>query len=50
VTGYDTHTNLTGGAEACGSLAPCNHCKEAMARIHVLTVYEAAQAHLRCAA
>jgi ADP-heptose:LPS heptosyltransferase len=50
VTGYDTHTNLTGGAEACGSLAPCNHCKEAMARIHVLTVYEAAHAHLRGAA
>jgi hypothetical protein len=39
VTGYDTHTNLTGGAEACGSLAPCDHCKQAMSAISVEEVY-----------
>ncbi len=33
VTGYDTHINLTGGAEACGSLKPCKHCRQAMAAI-----------------
>lgn len=47
VTGYDLHTNLTGGAEACGSLTPCAHCKEAMAKISVDEVFEAAIAKLR---
>lgn len=42
VTGYDIHTNLTGGAEACGWLRPCDHCKAAMARISVEEVIEAA--------
>jgi hypothetical protein len=40
VTGYATHTNLTGNVQACGSLKPCHHCKSAMAAItvdHVLT-------------
>lgn len=41
VTGYDTHTNLTGGATACGSLSKCEHCRVAMAAI---TVEEVASA------
>lgn len=43
VTGYTIHTNLTGGAEACGSLSPCEHCKRAMDRITVSEVFEAAR-------
>lgn len=42
VTGYDTHTNLTGGAEACGSLKPCAHCRAAMNAISVEEVVSAA--------
>jgi hypothetical protein len=39
VTGYEFHTNLTGGAEACGSITPCAHCKAAMAKIDVDEVF-----------
>lgn len=46
VTGYETHTNLTGGAEACGSLSPCKHCRAAMRAISSDEVYEAAKARL----
>jgi hypothetical protein len=35
VTGYKIHTNLTGGAEACGSLSECHHCRKALDRISV---------------
>lgn len=42
VTGYETHTNLTGGAEACGSIKPCRHCADAMAAISVNEVIHAA--------
>jgi hypothetical protein len=42
VTGYDTHVNLTGGAEACGSLVKCEHCRKAMANISVEEVLDAA--------
>jgi ADP-heptose:LPS heptosyltransferase len=35
VTGYETHANLTGGAKACGQLAPCQHCRAAMDAITV---------------
>lgn len=42
VTGYSTHANLTGGAEACGSLHACPHCKAAMAAISVDEVLEEA--------
>lgn len=35
VTGYDTHTNLTGGAVACGSFLSCDHCRAAMLNIGV---------------
>lgn len=38
--GYDTHVNL-GNGEACGSLMPCLHCRDAMNRISVEEVYEA---------
>lgn len=46
VTGYAIHDNLTGGAEACGSLAPCAHCKAAMEAITVAEVLEHAMARL----
>lgn len=42
VTGYAFHTNLTGGAEACGSLKACRHCRQAMAAISVGDVFDAA--------
>jgi len=42
VTGYSTHANLTGGAEACGSLKPCEHCRKAMEAISVEEVVEEA--------
>lgn len=49
VTGYDSHTNLTGGAEhACGSLMPCDHCKETMLNIPSKEVYRAAKEILEC--
>lgn len=35
VTGYASHVNLSAGAPACGSLKPCNHCREAMRSIRV---------------
>lgn len=47
VTGYDTHINLTGGAEACGNYMPCAHCKAAMAAISVGEVHQAATRMLR---
>lgn len=51
VTGYDIHTNLTGGAQvACGSLRACKHCREAMAAISVPEVMEAAHGYLKVAA
>lgn len=46
VTGYSTHTNLTGGAKACGSLNRCQHCLAAMAAISVDQVEAACRAHL----
>lgn len=50
VTGYDTHTNLTGGASACGSLRTCQHCRDAMKRISVEEVAAAAMDYLKRAA
>lgn len=41
VLGYDTHTNLNGGAEACGTFNRCPHCIAAMAAIQVEQVLEA---------
>lgn len=46
VTGYPTHTNLTGGAQACGLLTYCPHCQAAMRAIQVGDVYSAAKKHL----
>lgn len=45
-TGYDLHTNLFTGAEACGMRVPCRHCAEAMARITPQEVAAAARAQL----
>jgi hypothetical protein len=47
VTGYDTHINLTGGADACGNINPCSHCRAAMKAISVNEVFSAAQAQAR---
>lgn len=47
VTGYDTHINLTGGTEACGSLTACRHCAAAMRAISVDVVTDAAVTILR---
>ncbi len=47
VTGYAGHTNLTGGAEACGSMSLCSHCRAAMDAISVEEVMAAAQTHLK---
>lgn len=47
VTGYDSHTNLTGSSKkACGSLTPCQHCKDAMESIKSKQVYDAAKSIL----
>lgn len=46
VTGYDGHANLTGGAEACGSIKPCAHCAAAMKAIPVEEVVSAAMERL----
>lgn len=43
VTGYASHANLTGGAEACGSLHDCAHCRAAMEAITVDEVLEEAR-------
>jgi len=47
VTGYDFHINLTGGAQACGSLQNCLHCIEAMERITIDDVLHAAELFLK---
>ena len=48
VTGYETHTNLTGGATSfCGKLTTCQHCREAMQAITVEEVMKAAVYHLQ---
>lgn len=46
VTGYEFHANLTGGAEACGRLTACEHCRQAMLAISDDEVWAAAQAQL----
>jgi ADP-heptose:LPS heptosyltransferase len=40
VVGYAGHINLTGGAEACGNIQPCEHCRQAMANISVDEVWD----------
>ena len=39
VVGYDGHVNLTGGAEACGTIGECAHCRIAMSKISVDEVW-----------
>ena len=46
VLGYDSHTNLTGGATACGTFSRCQHCVDAMNNITVEDVLTAAQKYL----
>jgi Glycosyltransferase family 9 (heptosyltransferase) len=46
VIGYDAHINLTGGAEACGSLNRCDHCRKALDAIEVDHVYALADTEL----
>ncbi len=46
VLGYDMHSNLTGGAEACGTFTRCQHCINAMNAISVNDVLDAAGEHL----
>jgi ADP-heptose:LPS heptosyltransferase len=42
-TGYDAHTNIFVGGEACGMMKPCDHCREAMASITTERVYDEAR-------
>jgi len=46
ITGYDMHINLTGDAEACGSLNRCDHCRRALERIEVDHVFDLANTEL----
>ncbi|TIW11280.1 MAG: glycosyltransferase family 9 protein [Mesorhizobium sp.] len=46
VTGYAGHTNLTGGAAACGSIKACQHCRQAMQAISIDDVTGAAMTFL----
>lgn len=42
--GYESHINLQGkGVEPCGSLRPCDHCKNAMNMVTVKMVVDAIQ-------
>jgi len=46
VTGYNGHANIARG-KACGSLAPCPHCKEIMESISAQEVFDAAKSRLK---
>ena len=41
VVGHSWHVNITGSNEACGSIKPCDHCRQAMANISVEQVSRA---------
>ena len=43
VLGYPEHVNITSGDDFCGMMAPCDHCVEAMKRITVEQVLDAAE-------
>ena len=43
VMGYENQICLTGGAQACGNIMPCMHCKQAMENITVEEVLHNAQ-------
>jgi ADP-heptose:LPS heptosyltransferase len=46
-TGYAAHVNLFTGGEACGMRLPCDHCREAMAKISPEAVAEHLMEYLR---
>lgn len=46
VTGYDTHTNIAGSDQFCGSFTACRHCADAMNSIKLETVLKAAKERL----
>lgn len=46
VTGYNGHANIARG-KACGSLAPCPHCREIMESISAQEVFDAAKSRLQ---
>lgn len=49
VTGYKSHTNLTGGAtKFCGSLRACTHCRTALEAIKIKHVHHAVKEILEC--
>jgi hypothetical protein len=44
ILGYDSHINLRGeGVRSCGSNSPCQHCRDAMAKVSVEMVVEAVE-------
>lgn len=45
-TGYDGHRNLAAADAGCGTVAPCGHCRAAMAAISVEQVVDAAMQEL----
>lgn len=47
VVGYPWHANIVGSDEACGNVNPCKHCREAMERISVDEVEQAALGQLQ---
>lgn len=46
LTGYDVHTNIFTGGEACGNMNPCTHCRRAMGEITVERVLTDLGRHL----
>jgi Glycosyltransferase family 9 (heptosyltransferase) len=47
VVGHSWHANIVGSDEACGSVTPCRHCLDAMAKISVDEVEHASQNEIR---
>lgn len=44
ILGYESHENIyTGQGESCGMMTACNHCREAMRKITVDMVHDAAR-------
>lgn len=43
VTGYDTHINLVGSDQFCGTIGRCKHCADAMKSISIETVINASE-------
>jgi len=44
ILGYESHENIyTGQGESCGMMTACNHCREAMRKITVNMVHDAAR-------